>query len=146
MPKLQGCRRRYRRTSSASTISYQQIQQIKKMGNMKDLLGMIPGVGKAVRDIDISNDSFKQIEAIIQSMTMQERENPAILSGSRRNRIAKGSGTTIQDVNRPIKQFDEMRKMMKVFPTRTRCPVDAQHAEDAAINRIIHEPFLKSDA
>lgn len=97
---------------------YQQIQQIKKMGNMKDLLGMIPGVGKAVRDIDISNDSFKQIEAIIQSMTMQERENPAILSGSRRNRIAKGSGTTIQDVNRLIKQFDEMRKMMKVFSNK----------------------------
>ena len=97
---------------------YQQIQQIKKMGNMKDLLGMIPGVGKAVRDIDISNDSFKQIEAIIQSMTMQERENPAILSGSRRNRITKGSGTTIQDVNRLIKQFDEMRKMMKVFSNK----------------------------
>lgn len=97
---------------------YQQIQQIKKMGNMKDLLGMIPGVGKAVRDIDISNDSFKQIEAIIQSMTMQERENPAILSGSRRNRIAKGSGTSIQDVNRLIKQFDEMRKMMKIFSNK----------------------------
>jgi signal recognition particle subunit SRP54 len=97
---------------------YQQIQQIKKMGNMKDLLGMIPGVGKAVRDIDISNDSFKQIEAIIQSMTMEERENPAILSGSRRNRIARGSGTSVQDVNRLIKQFDEMRKMMKIFSNK----------------------------
>ncbi|MFM7216776.1 MAG: signal recognition particle protein, partial [Bacteroidota bacterium] len=77
---------------------YSQLQQIKKMGNMKDLLGMIPGVGKAVRDIDISNDSFKQIEAIIQSMTVEERRNPALLSGSRRTRIAKGSGSTVQDV------------------------------------------------
>lgn len=96
----------------------QQIQQIKKMGNMKDLLGMIPGVGKAIRDIDISNDSFKHIEAIIQSMTMEERENPTILNGSRRTRIAKGSGTSIQDVNKLIKQFDEMKKMMKVFSNK----------------------------
>lgn len=96
----------------------QQIQQIKKMGNMKDLLGMIPGVGKSIRDIDISNDSFKHIEAIIQSMTMEERENPTILNGSRRNRIARGSGTSIQDVNKLIKQFDDMRKMMKMFTNR----------------------------
>lgn len=95
-----------------------QIQQIKKMGNMKDLLGMIPGVGKAVRDIDISNDSFKHIEAIIQSMTKDERTNPVLLDGSRRQRIAKGSGTTIQDVNKLIKQFDEMKKMMKVFSNK----------------------------
>lgn len=95
-----------------------QIQQIKKMGNMKDLLGMIPGVGKAVRDIDISNDSFKHIEAIIQSMTKDERTNPMLLDGSRRQRIAQGSGTTIQEVNKLIKQFDEMKKMMKVFSNK----------------------------
>lgn len=96
----------------------QQIQQIKKMGNMKDLLGMIPGVGKAVKDVDISNDSFKHIEAIIHSMTMEERENPTILNGSRRNRIAKGSGTSIQEINKLIKQFDEMKKMMKMFSNK----------------------------
>ncbi|MFN8164958.1 MAG: signal recognition particle protein [Bacteroidia bacterium] len=95
-----------------------QIQQIKKMGNMKDLLGMIPGVGKAIRDIDINNDSFKHIEAIIQSMTPEERSNPALLNGSRRQRIANGSGTSIQDVNKLIKQFDEMKKMMKVFSNK----------------------------
>jgi len=95
-----------------------QIQQIKKMGNMKDLLGMIPGAGKAIKDIDINNDSFKHIEAIIQSMTSQERENPTILNGSRRQRIAKGSGTSIQEVNKLIKQFDEMRKMMRIFSNK----------------------------
>jgi len=94
---------------------YNQLQQIKKMGNMKDLLGMIPGVGKAIRDVDISNDSFKQIEAIIQSMTKDERQNPALLTGSRRNRIARGSGTTIQDVNKLLKQFEDMRQMMKMI-------------------------------
>src|SRR6186713_1585818 len=87
-----------------------QLEQIKKMGNMKDLLGMIPGVGKAIKDVDISNDSFKHIEAIIQSMTPQERTSPSILTGNRRQRIAKGSGTSIQEVNKLIKQFDEMRK------------------------------------
>lgn len=92
-----------------------QIQQIKKMGNLKDLMGMIPGVGKAVKDLDISNDAFKHIEAIIQSMTPEERDQPALLSGSRRQRIAKGSGTNIQEVNKLIKQFDDMRKMMKMF-------------------------------
>ncbi len=96
----------------------QQIQQIKKMGNMKDLLGMIPGVGKAVRDIDISNDSFKHIEAIIRSMTMDERTNPAIISGSRRQRIARGSGTSVQEVNKLLKQFDEMRKMMRMMSNK----------------------------
>ena len=92
-----------------------QIQQIKKMGNMKDLVSMIPGVGKAVKDLDVSNDSFKHIEAIIRSMTMAERENPALLNGNRRQRIARGSGTTIQDVNKLLKQFEEMRKMMKMM-------------------------------
>jgi len=95
-----------------------QIQQIKKMGNMKDLLGMIPGMGKAVRDIDISNDSFKHIEAIIRSMTMVERDNPAIISGSRRQRIATGSGTSVQEVNKLLKQFDEMRKMMRMMSNK----------------------------
>lgn len=95
-----------------------QIQQIKKMGNMKDLLGMIPGVGKAIRDIDISNDSFKHIEAIIQSMTHQERENPYLINGSRRQRIANGSGTSVQEVNKLLKQFEEMRKMMRVFSNK----------------------------
>jgi len=91
-----------------------QIQQIKKMGNIKDLAGMIPGVGKALKNVDIDDDAFKGIEAIVFSMTPDERENPALLNGSRRKRIAVGSGTTIQDVNRLIKQFDETRKMMKM--------------------------------
>ncbi len=92
-----------------------QIQQIKKMGNIKDLAAMIPGVGKAIKDIDIDDDAFKSIEAIIYSMTPKERTNPEILNGSRRNRIAKGSGTDIQEVNRLIKQFDQTRKMMKMI-------------------------------
>ncbi len=96
----------------------QQIQQIKKMGNMKDLVGMIPGVGKAMKDIDVSNDSFKHIEAIIHSMTTQERENPQLISGSRRSRIATGSGTNIQEVNKLLKQFEEMRKMMRMFTNK----------------------------
>jgi len=90
-----------------------QIAQIKKMGNIKDLMGMIPGVGKAIKDIDINDDAFKSIEAIIGSMTPKEREHPEIINGSRRDRIAKGSGTSIQEVNRLLKQFDEMKKMMK---------------------------------
>lgn len=89
-----------------------QIQKIKKMGNIKELASMIPGVGKAIKDIDIDDNAFKGIEAIIQSMTKQERANPSILNSSRRQRIAKGSGTTIQEVNRLIKQFEETRKMM----------------------------------
>jgi signal recognition particle subunit SRP54 len=92
-----------------------QLHQIKKMGNLKDLVGMIPGVGKALKDVDINDDAFKGIEAIIYSMTPQERENPEILNGSRRNRIAKGSGTNIQEVNKLIKQFDDTRKMMKMM-------------------------------
>ena len=91
-----------------------QIQQIKKMGNIKDLASMIPGVGKAIKDIDIDDNAFKGIEAIILSKTPKERTNPEILNTSRRQRIAKGSGTNIQDVNRLIKQFDQTRKMMKM--------------------------------
>ncbi len=91
-----------------------QIQQIKKMGNLKDLASMIPGMGKALKNIDIDDDAFKHIEAIIHSMTPAEREDPAILNGTRRKRIAEGSGTNIQEVNRLIKQFDETRKMMRM--------------------------------
>lgn len=90
-----------------------QIQQIKKMGNLKELASMIPGVGKAIKDLDIDDDAFKGIEAIIRSMTEQERVNPEIINGSRRQRIACGSGTTIQEVNRLLKQFEDTRKMMK---------------------------------
>ena len=93
---------------------YGQIQQIKKMGNLKDLASMIPGVGKQLKDVDIDDDAFKRIEAIIQSMTPKERSNPELLNQSRRMRIAKGSGTNIQEVNRLIKQFDQTRKMMRM--------------------------------
>ena len=92
-----------------------QIQQIKKMGNIKDLASMIPGVGKALKDIDIDDDAFKGVEAIIYSMTAAEREDPALINGSRRKRIAEGSGTTVQDVNRLLKQFEEAKKMMKML-------------------------------
>lgn len=92
-----------------------QIQQIKKMGNVKDLMGMIPGMGKALRDVDVDDDAFKGIEAIIRSMTPEERENPKLLNGSRRKRIADGSGNDIQEVNRLIKQFAETSKMMKMM-------------------------------
>ncbi|MBX2916620.1 MAG: signal recognition particle protein [Cyclobacteriaceae bacterium] len=92
-----------------------QLDQIKKMGNMKDLLGMIPGMGKAIKDVDIDDNSFKPIEAIIRSMTLDERQNPDKLNSSRKNRIAKGSGTTIQQVNQLLKQFEDMRKMMKTM-------------------------------
>lgn len=94
-----------------------QIQQVKKMGNMKDLMGMIPGMGKAIKDIDFDDNAFKSIEAIIHSMTPQERTNPDVLNGSRRARIAKGSGTTVADVNKLIKQFEETRKIMKMVTT-----------------------------
>lgn len=92
-----------------------QIQQIKKMGNIKDLMGMIPGVGKAMKDLDLDDDAFKGVEAIIFSMTPEERNNPQLLNGSRRSRIAKGSGTNVQEVNKLIKQFDDMRGMMKLM-------------------------------
>src|SRR5215207_1082017 len=93
----------------------QQLQQIKKMGNIKDLMAMIPGVGKAIKDIDISDDAFKGIEAIINSMTPEERHNPDLIDGSRRKRIAKGSGKDISDVNAFMKQFEQMREMMKTM-------------------------------
>jgi len=92
-----------------------QIQQIKKMGSMKDLIGMIPGAGKALKDVDIDDDSFKHIEAIIHSMTPLERTQPTLINGSRKSRIAKGSGTTVQQVNQLLKQFDQMSKMMKMM-------------------------------
>ena len=94
-----------------------QIQQIKKMGNLKELASMIPGVGKMLKNVDIDDNAFKGIEAIIRSMTPAERSNPALLNGSRRQRIASGSGTTVQEVNRLIKQFDETRKMMRMITT-----------------------------
>lgn len=92
---------------------YGQIQQIKKMGNMKDLMGMIPGVGKMMKDVEVDDNAFKAIEAIIQSMTPFEKENPETINQSRRSRIAKGSGTDLQEVNRLMKQFDDMKKVMK---------------------------------
>ncbi len=92
-----------------------QLQQIKKMGNVKDLLGMLPGMGKALKDVDIQDDAFKHIEAIIHSMTPKERANPSLLNGQRKNRIAKGSGTSIQEVNKLLKQFEDTRKMMKMM-------------------------------
>ncbi len=94
-----------------------QIQQIKKMGNVKELASMIPGVGKALKNLDMDDNAFKGIEAIIQSMTPAERDNPEVLNGTRRKRIADGSGTSIQDVNRLVKQFDETRKLMKMITT-----------------------------
>ena len=99
---------------------YKQIQQIKKMGNLKDLAGMIPGVGKAIKDIDIDDNAFKNIEAIILSMTPKERTHPECLNTSRRMRIAKGSGTNVQEVNKLIKQFDQTRKMMKLVTDKSK--------------------------
>ena len=95
-----------------------QIGQIKKMGNVKDLVGMIPGMGKALKNTEIDNDAFKSIEAIIHSMTPKERENPAILDTSRKRRIAAGSGNSIQEVNKLIKQFEDTRKMMKLMSNK----------------------------
>ncbi|MFM7850632.1 MAG: signal recognition particle protein, partial [Flammeovirgaceae bacterium] len=92
-----------------------QLQQIKKMGNMKDMLSMIPGMGKAMKDVDIDDNAFKPVEAIIRSMTMDERENPDKLNASRKARVAKGSGTSIQQVNQLLKQFDDMKKMMETM-------------------------------
>ena len=105
---------------------YNQIQQIKRMGNLKDLASMIPGVGKALKDVDIDDNAFKGIEAIILSMTPAERTKPELLNTSRRNRIAKGSGTSIQEVNRLIKQFDQTRKMMKLVTTNSKMAQMAQ--------------------
>jgi signal recognition particle subunit SRP54 len=92
-----------------------QIQQVKKMGSMKDLVGMIPGAGKALKDVDIDDDAFKHIEAIIHSMTPAERSTPAIINGNRKKRIAKGSGTSVTQVNQLMKQFNQMSKMMKMM-------------------------------
>jgi signal recognition particle subunit SRP54 len=92
-----------------------QLQQIKKMGNVKDLMGMIPGMGKAMKDVDVPDDAFKGVEAIILSMTPKERSNPGLLNTTRKARIAKGSGTSLQDVNKLMKQFEDMRKMMKMM-------------------------------
>jgi signal recognition particle subunit SRP54 len=98
----------------------EQIGQIKKMGNMKDLMGMIPGVGKALKNVDIPDDAFKGIEAIIQSMTPEERKNPSVINGSRRARLAKGSGRGIEEVNRLMKQFEDMRKMMRMMGDKSK--------------------------
>lgn len=92
-----------------------QLQQVKKMGNVKDLMGMVPGMGKAIKDVDIKDDAFKHLEAIITSMTPQERSNPEIINGQRKNRIAAGSGTNIQEVNKLLKQFEDTKKMMKMM-------------------------------
>ena len=97
-----------------------QINQIKKMGNMKDLVGLIPGMGKAMKDVDIDDDAFKGIEAIITSMTNEERENPHVIKGSRRQRISSGSGTSVNEVNKLLKQFEDMRKMMRVMNDKTK--------------------------
>ena len=94
---------------------YGQLQQVKKMGNVKDLMGMVPGVGKALKDVDIEDDAFKHIEAIIQSMTPKERENPDIINNSRKIRLAKGAGTNVQEVNKLMKQFNDTKKMMKMM-------------------------------
>jgi len=111
--------RRLQKKIAKNTFSFNdffdQIQQIKKMGNLKDLVGMIPGAGKALKNMDIDDDAFKSIEAIIQSMTPQEKEEPAIINGSRRKRIADGSGTDIQEVNKLLKQFEETRKVMRMM-------------------------------
>jgi signal recognition particle subunit SRP54 len=96
-----------------------QLQQIKKMGNVKDLIGMIPGIGKAMKDVDINDDAFKHIEAIIQSMTPAERAQPELINGKRRERLAKGSGRPIQEVNRLMKQFEETRKMMRMMQDKS---------------------------
>jgi signal recognition particle subunit SRP54 len=109
--------KKLRKNQFTFTDFMRQIQQIKKMGNLKDLASMIPGVGKAIKDIDIDDNAFKGIEAIIQSMTPYEREHPEVIRGSRVQRIAKGSGTTVQEVNRLLKQFEDTRKMMHMATT-----------------------------
>ena len=129
---------------------YDQLKQVQKMGNIKDLAGMLPGMDKALKDVDIPDDAFKPTEAMIQSMTPFEREHPELINGSRRRRIAAGSGTTINDVNRLLKQFEQTRKMMKLavdgsltqrlrgFRTRLRTP--APHSALAAVKRSYRGP------
>jgi signal recognition particle subunit SRP54 len=109
----------------------EQIQQIKKMGNMKDLMGMIPGVGKAMKNLDIPDDAFKGIEAIIRSMTPTERNTPSVINGSRRQRIAAGSGTNVAEVNKLMKQFDETRKMMKMMGDKSKMQAMMQRMQQA---------------
>ena len=113
--KAQQLEQKIRKNQFTFTDFLDQLKTIKKMGSLRDLLGMIPGMDKAMRNINIDDKAFNRVEAIIQSMTHQERENPKILNGSRRRRIADGSGTSVQDVNRLLKQFDDMTKMMKTF-------------------------------
>ena len=105
--------RKLRKNQYTFVDFYKQIQQIKKMGNIKDLAAMIPGLGKAIKDIDVPDDAFKGVEAIINSMTVYEREHPEVIKGTRVKRIAMGSGTTIQEVNRLLKQFQQTREMMR---------------------------------
>ena len=106
-----------------------QIQQIKKMGNLKDLIGMIPGIGKAMKDVEISDDAFKGIEAIINSMTIAERRDPSLLKNpSRRQRIARGSGASLQEVNRLIKQFEQSRDMMRKATSAAKNPAKLMNA------------------
>ena len=116
---MDSCGRRVQKKIAKNQFGFddflKQIQQIKKMGNVKDLMGMIPGMNKAMKNVDVDDDSFKGIEAIINSMTKFERRNPKILNGSRRKRIALGSGTDITQVNQLIKQFSQMSKMMKMM-------------------------------
>jgi signal recognition particle subunit SRP54 len=107
--------RKFRKNQFDFNDFLSQLEQVKKMGNMKDLLGMIPGMGKALKGVDIDDNSFKPVEAIIRSMTMHERENPEVINPSRKNRIAKGSGRSLQEVNQLLKQFEEMKRMMKTM-------------------------------
>lgn len=113
--KAKELERKFRKNQFGFDDFLTQIAQIKKMGNMKDLLGMLPGVGKALKDVDIPDDAFKHVEAIINSMTPQERRNPEIINGQRKVRIARGSGRTVDEVNRLMKQFEDMKKMMKMM-------------------------------
>lgn len=107
--------RKFRKNQFDFNDFLKQLEQVKKMGNMKDLLSMVPGVGKAIKDVDIDDNAFKPVEAIIRSMTPEERENPDLLDGSRKSRLAKGSGTSVPQINKLLKQFSDMRKMMKTI-------------------------------
>ena len=113
--KAKELERKFRKNQFGFDDFLAQIAQIKKMGNMKDLLGMLPGVGKALKNVDIPDNAFKHVEAIICSMTPQERRNPEIINGQRKVRIARGSGRTVDEVNRLMKQFEDMKKMMKMM-------------------------------
>ena len=125
-----GVNKRSQKISSALMI-LDQIGQIKNMGNIKDLLAMIPGVGKAMKNMDIPDDAFKGIEAIIKSMTPDERKNPSIINGSRKQRIANGSGTNVPEVNKLMKQFEETRKMMKMMGDKSKMQAMMQRMQQA---------------